>query len=84
MKSRRSDTLKSGRLGLGCKANKCSDAGNGDVGVLPTNESSLMQLVMPAQLRSFMYRTLPMSTKSCSCAMTTERMQDKMVEKTLR
>ncbi len=32
--------LKLDRLGLNCKANKCSGAGTGDLGVLPTNEKS--------------------------------------------
>ncbi len=27
-------------LGLSCKANKCSDAGTGDLGVLTTHETS--------------------------------------------
>ncbi len=28
------------KLGLSCKANKCSDAGTGDLGVLTANETS--------------------------------------------
>ncbi len=32
--------LKPVKFGLGCKANKCSDAGTGDLSVLPTLESS--------------------------------------------
>ncbi len=36
VKSGRSGARKQGKLGLSCKANKCSDAGTGDPGVLPT------------------------------------------------
>ncbi len=46
--------LKLGKLGLRCKANQCSDAWIGGLGLLTTHETSLMemttlQLVMPAQ-----------------------------------
>ncbi len=41
MKSGRSGALKSGKLGLSCKANTCSDARIGEFGVLPTHETSL-------------------------------------------
>ncbi len=41
VKSGRSDALKPDRLGLSYKANKCSDIGAGDLGVLPNPESSL-------------------------------------------
>ncbi len=34
-------------FGLSCKANKCSDTGTGDLGVLTTHEAS--PLVTPAQ-----------------------------------
>ncbi len=44
VKSGRSGALKPGKLGLGCEANKCSDAGTGDLGVLPTHETSSMQM----------------------------------------
>ncbi len=40
MKSGCFGALKLDRLGLNCKANKCSGAGTGDLGVLPTNEKS--------------------------------------------
>ncbi len=40
MKSGHSSALKPDRLGLRCKANKCSDAGTGDLGVLRTHETS--------------------------------------------
>ncbi len=40
MKSGRSGALKPGRLGLSCKANKCSDAGTGDLGMLTTHETA--------------------------------------------
>ncbi len=40
MKSGRSGALKPGKLGLDCNANKRSDAGTGDLGVLPTHETS--------------------------------------------
>ncbi len=35
MKSGRSGALEADRLGFSCKATKCSDAGTGDLGVLP-------------------------------------------------
>ncbi len=44
-----------GKLGLNCKANKCSDAGHGDLGVLITHEilsmetAIMLSLVMPAK-----------------------------------
>ncbi len=40
VKSGNSGALKSDRLGVNCKANKCSDAGTGDLGVLTTCETS--------------------------------------------
>ncbi len=40
VKSGRSDAHKPGKLGLSCIAGKCSDAGTGDLGVLPTHETS--------------------------------------------
>ncbi len=40
MKSRRSSALKSDRIGLSNKANKCSNAGTGDLGVLTIHETS--------------------------------------------
>ncbi len=49
VKSGRSGALKREKLGLACKANKCSDAGTGDFGVLPTQETLSMNPVMPAQ-----------------------------------
>ncbi len=36
---RRSQTRQA-QLGLSCKANKCIDTGTGDLGVLPTRETS--------------------------------------------
>ncbi len=39
VKSGRSGALKPDRLGLSCKANKCSDTGTGDLGVLTTHET---------------------------------------------
>ncbi len=39
-KSGFSGALKPDRLGLSCKANKCSDVGTGDLGVLTTHETS--------------------------------------------
>ncbi len=47
VKSGRSGTLKLGKLGLSCKANKCGDAGTGDLGVLTTHETLAELLVMP-------------------------------------
>ncbi len=44
MKSGRSGTLKPDRLGLSCKANKCSGAGVDDLGVLTTQETSSMDI----------------------------------------
>ncbi len=48
VKSGRCSAHKPGKLGLNCKANKCSDAGTGDPGVLTTHEnhhvSPLMKL----------------------------------------
>ncbi len=38
MKSGYSGALKPNRLGLSCRANKGSDAGTGDIGVLTTHE----------------------------------------------
>ncbi len=32
------------QLGLNCKASKCGDCGTGDLGVLPTHETSLMKM----------------------------------------
>ncbi len=40
MKSGYSGTLKLDRFGLNCKANKCSDAGTGDPGMLIIDETS--------------------------------------------
>ncbi len=40
VKSGSSGALKPDRLGLSCKANKSSDAGAGDLGGLPTHETS--------------------------------------------
>ncbi len=40
MKSGRSGALKLRKLGLSCKANKCSHTGTGDLGVLTTHEPS--------------------------------------------
>ncbi len=40
VKSGCSNALKPGRLGLNCKANKCTDAGTGGLGVLNTHETS--------------------------------------------
>ncbi len=40
LKSGRSSAVKSDRLGLSCKANKCSGAGTRDLGVLTTHETS--------------------------------------------
>ncbi len=37
---------RAGKLGLGCKANKCSDAGIGDLDVLPTHEPSVMEMIV--------------------------------------
>ncbi len=48
MKSGRSGAHKPDQCGLSCKANKCSDVGTGDPGVLFTYETS-MKLVMPTQ-----------------------------------
>ncbi len=52
--SGRVGTLEPGKLGLGCKANQCSDAWIEGLGLLTPHETSLMevttlQLVMPAQ-----------------------------------
>ncbi len=41
VESGRSGALVPGRLGLSCKANKCSKAGIGDLSVLHTHETSL-------------------------------------------
>ncbi len=40
MKSGRSGAHKPDKLGLSCNANKCSDAGTGDLGVLRTHGTS--------------------------------------------
>ncbi len=40
VKSGRTDAHKPGKLGLSCIACKCGDAGTGDLGVLPTRETS--------------------------------------------
>ncbi len=40
VKNGRSGAIKPDRLDLSCKANKCSDAGTGDLGVLTTHETS--------------------------------------------
>ncbi len=40
-KSGRSGAHKLDKLGLSCKADKCSDTGAGDLGALPTHETSL-------------------------------------------
>ncbi len=40
VESGRSGGHKPDKLGLSCKANKCSDVGAGDLGVLPTHDSS--------------------------------------------
>ncbi len=39
MKSGRSGALKPDRLGLSCRATKCSDAGTGDLGMLTAHET---------------------------------------------
>ncbi len=44
MKGGRSGVLKPDRLGLSCKASKCSDTGTRDLGVLTTHETSLIEL----------------------------------------
>ncbi len=44
MKSGRSGALKTDKLGLSCKANKCSDAGTGDFDVLTIHETSSMEI----------------------------------------
>ncbi len=43
MKSGRSGALKPDRLGLSCKAINCSDAGTGDLSVLPTHDIRSMK-----------------------------------------
>ncbi len=51
MKSGCSGALKLGRLGLSCKAIKCSDTGTRSLGVLPIHATNYRstRLVMPAQ-----------------------------------
>ncbi len=44
--SGRSDALKPDKLGLSCKANKYSEAGNGELGLLPTHEPSVMKMTV--------------------------------------
>ncbi len=44
VKSGRSGALKPDRRGLSCKANKRSNGGTGDLGVITTHESSLMKM----------------------------------------
>ncbi len=44
VKSGSSGPHKPGKLGLSYKTNKCSDAGTGDLGVLPTHETSPIEL----------------------------------------
>ncbi len=52
MKSGYLGALKPDRLGLGCKTNKCSDAGIGDPGVLTTHEKhQISPLVMTSQVQ---------------------------------
>ncbi len=43
VKSGRYGVHKLAKLGLNCKATKCSDTGAGDLGVLTTHETSLMK-----------------------------------------
>ncbi len=50
MKSGRSDALKPGKLGSGCKATNCSDAWTGGLGVLPTHDTSPMNYVLATKL----------------------------------
>ncbi len=51
MKSGCSSTLKPDTLGLSCKSNKCSDPGAGDLSVLPTHETSLMEMTTAGGLQ---------------------------------
>ncbi len=44
VKSGYAGALKSGRFSLSYKANKCSDAGAGDFGVLTTNDTLFMKM----------------------------------------
>ncbi len=46
MKKGRSGALKLGKLVLSCKANKLSDAGAGDLGVLPAHEASTIEMAI--------------------------------------
>ncbi len=50
MRSLRSGALKTGKLGVSCKVNKCSDAGAVDLGVLPNHETSLMKMLIESHL----------------------------------
>ncbi len=50
MKRLRSGALRPGKLGVSCKANKFSDAGTGDLGVLPTHETPLMKMSFESHL----------------------------------
>ncbi len=54
MKSLHSGALKRERLGLSCKANKCSDAGTGGLGVLLIYETSLMEVLNELTVCCFM------------------------------
>ncbi len=46
MKSGRCSAHKPGKLGLSCKANKCSDAGTGDLEVLTAHSKTYIRLAV--------------------------------------
>ncbi len=52
VKSGRSGTLKLGKPDLRCKANKCSDAGTEETGVLTTHETSPCLPAQPARVNA--------------------------------
>ncbi len=49
VKSGRSSSLKTDKLGLNCKTNRRIDAGTWDLGVLISHETSSTKMVIPAQ-----------------------------------
>ncbi len=56
VKSGHSGAFKPDKLGLSCKANKCSDAGTGDLGVLLTHEISPRSGVYDSTRRKYKYK----------------------------
>ncbi len=70
VKSGRSSALEPGKLGMSCKANKCSDVETGELGMLPIHETSIL-LVTLAKLtlgdHHFKYKVSWMSLFELCC-----------------